>query len=446
MPALPRAAAAALLFALLAPARGATLAEVFAQAQEHSPTLRAAADALRAARARVPLARSGLLPHVDMRASVGDNTQSDAENPLLRNFHFPTDWSWISREATLTATTAIWHPGDSIAVERARRGVDLAALDLARTDQQLMVDVAAAYFDCLAADDLVDSLQREQRAVERQLDTARQSFAAGHGTSVDLRDAQARADLVGADLVDARNRVAIARSRLDELAAGATGPLAPLQPGLDAPRIDGDAASWASTARDASLAVRAARLRVDDARLGVKAADAQGLPTVDAYARVGHTSTTGGSALFPFSTRADVASIGVQLDVPIFTGFAVSSARDVQAAELRRAEDQLDAARLAAAHDARAAWLAAEADRERSRALESAVASTRAALQANDLGYRVGVKVELDVLDAMARVYDAERRADQARYAALVDGLRLRLAAGSLSDADLGAVDAQLAR
>ena len=421
-----------------------TLAEAFAQAQQNNPTLRSAQAAYRAALARVPLARSRLLPQLVAGADLSANAHDNSDTPLLQRFGMPTNWDYVSRDVSLTATQALYRPGDQIAINQAEAGARLAYLKIVQTNQDLAVQVASAYFDALSAQDSLRSLRSQQQAISQQALAARANFDAGNGTIVDVRDAQARADLTAAQVLAARNQVELARTRLQQLTVEPVGTLADLLPAVRLPAPSGDAPTWADRAARDNLGVLQAQLAVRIAHLQAKKADTGNRPTVDAYARLDHASTTGGSPLFPFSNRADVASIGVRVQWPLFTGYAVQSQVEEAAHELDRSQADLDAARLAAAQNARAAFLGVESGRAQVEALDAAIASGRSALQANQTGYRVGMRVNLDVLNAMSQLYETERLADAARYQVLVGTLRLKEADGSLSARDIESISALL--
>ena len=425
-------------------AAGQTLADVFAQAQRHNPTLRSAQAAYRAALSRVPLARSRLLPQIVAAAGLSDNAQDNSNNPLLQRFGMPTHWDYISRDVSLTATQALYRPGERISVTQAETGARIAYLQWLQANQELAVQVAAGYFDVLAAQDDVRSLQAQQKATVQQLAAARSNFAAGNGTIVDVRDAQARADLTAAQVLAAQNRVELARTRLQQLTGIPPGSLDDLAPGVHIPAPAGGVQTWADKAAQDNLAVRQALLAVDNARMQARKAATGTLPTVDAYARVDRASTGGGGPLFPFGNRADVATVGVQVQWSLFTGFGVQSQVEQSAHDLDRAEADLDAARLAAAQSARSAYLGVESGLAQVKALDAAIASSHSALDANETGYRVGMRVNIDVLNALSQLYETRRLADKARYDVLVGQLRLKLADGSLDARDVAALSALL--
>jgi outer membrane protein len=425
-------------------ARADTLLQVFALAQRHNPQLRGARAAYAAALQRVPLARSRLLPQIRASAGVGDALHDETGNPLLHMFGLGTHWNYLERELALDATQNLYSPGDEAAVGQARLGADLAYARLAQADQNLMVEVAQDYFGLLAARDSLRSLQRQQDATELQLRTARAQFAAGHGTILDVRDAQARQDLLQAQRIAADNQQQLAHDALQTLVGAPLGRVAPLLRDARLPPAQGRGADWARRAERDNLAVTQARLQMAIARLQVRRAESEALPTVQAYARLQRASTSGGGPQFPFGDRVDSASVGVRLQWPLFTGYAVQSEQGEDTALLDKAQDDLDAARSSAALQARsalAAWTAAQA---RAQALRSAILSSRSALQANRTGYGAGLRVSVDVLNATAQLYDTERQADQARYDSLLQALRLKQAAGRLDERDLAEVSALL--
>ena len=437
-------AALALVLGLACAARAETLIQVFAQAQQYSPALRSAQANYQAALSRVPLARSRQLPQLTAGASLSENAQDNSENPLLQRFGFPTNWNYIARDINITATQSLYRPADGINVSQAEIGARIAYTQLAYQNQNLMVQVAAAYFSVLSAQDSLRSLREQHKAIRQQLASARRNFAAGNGTIVDVRDAQARDDLTGAKVIAARNQVALADSALQQLTGRVPGRLAGLTADIRLPDPGGDLQHWAQAAQGRNLVVEQARLAVEVARLEAKKAATGHLPTVDAYARLDHASTSGGSNLFPFGNRADIASIGVQVQVPIFTGYGVQSHVQETAHLLDKAQADLDTARLAAAQDARAAYLGLESGRAQVKALQTAVRSSQSSLQANETGYKVGVRVNIDVLNALSQLFDMQRQADQARYDVLVSALRLKLAAGELDQQDLDTINALL--
>ncbi len=437
-----------LLLALLAESAGSahadTLLQVLAAAQRDNPTLRSARADCAAALQQIPLARSRLLPQLRASADLGENLHDETGNPLLRMFGMAPHWNFVQRDLALSATQQLYDPADGLAVQQARLAADAAYVRLAQAEQRLMLEVAQDYFALLGADDTLRTLRRQQAAIARQLAQARARFAAGSGTVLDLRDAQARADLLRAQRVAARGQRQVALDRLRSVAGTAVGAPAPLLADARLPQPPSDAAAWAQRARRDNLQVTQARLQLRIAHLQLQRARSNALPTVQAYARVDRLSTSGGGSQFPFGDRVDSASVGVRVQWPLFTGYALRSEQRGSAARLEQAQADVDAARDAAALQARSALADWEAAHARARALRAALRSSRSALQAERTGFAAGLRVNLDVLDALAQLYDTERQEQNARYDSLLDGLRLRLATGRLDTRDLAEVDALL--
>lgn len=421
-----------------------TLAQVFTLAQQHNPALRSAQANYQAALSGVPLARSKLLPQLVAGANLSANAQDNSDNPLLQKFGMPTQWNYTSRDVNLVATQALYQPADHLGVEQADVTARIAYLKFVQQDQDLMLQVAARYFDVLAAQDSLHSLEEQQKAVIQQVKSAQANFDAGNGTIVDVRDAQARVDLTAAQVLAAENQLELTRNSLQQLVGTTTKTLAPLpsSTALQAPL--GDMHAWSRKAEEHNLGVDEALLGVKLAQLSAKKADTGYRPTVAAYARLDHNATTGGSPLFPFSNRANVASVGVQMRWPLFTGYAVQSDVEQTAHLLEKSQSDLDSARLAAAQQARAAYLSVQSGLAQVKALDAAIASSRSSLQANETGFKVGMRVNIDVLNALSQLYETQRQADKARYDVLVNTLRLKNAAGELDRRDIDTLSALL--
>ena len=134
------------------------------------------------------------------------------------------------------------------------------------------------------------------------------------------------------------------------------------------------------------------------------------------------------------------------LNVPLFAGFAVQNRVKETLSLEDKARADLDNARRTVAQATRTAFFGVQSGLAQVSALQAAETSTQSALDANLLGYQVGVRVNIDVLNAQSQLYQTKRDLAQARYGVLMGLLRLRQAAGTLTDADVAAVDALLAR
>jgi outer membrane protein len=204
------------------------------------------------------------------------------------------------------------------------------------------------------------------------------------------------------------------------------------------PVAPADVELWVRNADALQPAVRRARLGLDVAQLESEKARAGHLPTVDITASLGPQYQSGNGATFPGG--ATNASVGVQLNLPLFAGFQVQNRLKETLVLEDRARFDLEAARRAVAQATRQAFYGTQSLEAQVLALEAAEASSKLALEATQLGYRVGVRVNLDVLNAQSQLFQTQRDLAAARYQVLMSGLRLRQASGQLSAADVAAL------
>jgi outer membrane protein len=314
-----------------------------------------------------------------------------------------------------------------------------------------LVRVSQAYFDVLTSEDSLASVQAQKSAVGEQLASAKRNFEVGTATITGVRDAQARFDLTNAQEIAAENDLRIKRLALD-LAVGMSNAkpkrLADNSKLIPPPteNVDG----WTSQAEVASPAVRQAKLALDVATLEVDKATAGHKPTVDAqisYSGVrnigGTSNTTTGSTIL--DNHVFSPSAAVVLNMPIFAGFSTMyRVRETVALE-DKARSDYENARRSTAQATRTAYFGLVAGLSQVKAYEAAEASTQSALDANKLGYSVGVNINIDVLNSQSQLYQTKRDLAKARYDVLVGNLKLRQAAGTLTPADLQPINDLLA-
>ena len=348
--------------------------------------------------------------------------------------------------ATVRARYPIINRANEAQIASARRSLEVARADLDTAEQDLMVRVAQAYFDVLASQDTLGTVRANKTAITEQLASAKRNFEVGTATITDTREAQARFDKAVADEIAAENDLRSKRIALDQL-VGRTGitpkPLA--VPVALPPVLPADAEAWVNTADAQHPSVRRARVALDLARIEIDRAKAAERYTLDAVGAVGATRTSG-STLSSFGGVTRSAQVGVEFNMPLYTG-GVTGARIQETVVLEeKARQDLEAARRGIAQGTRVAYFGVVSGQAQVKALEAAEASSKLALEATQLGYRVGVRVNLDVLNAQTQLYQNQRDLAKARYDVLVGGLRLRQASGQLQPSDIDAVNTLLAR
>jgi outer membrane protein len=347
--------------------------------------------------------------------------------------------------ATLSGKYPLFNKSTAPTIEQSRKAVQLTQVDLEVVEQDLIVRLSQAYFDVLAAQDALATTRASKAAITEQLASAKRNFEVGTATITDTREAQARFDLATAQEIAAENDLRTKRIALDQVVGrGNVSPKGLVKAAtLPAPQ-PADAEAWASQADGGHPSVRKARLGLDVARLETEKARAAESYTVDAVGSVGATRYGGSSASLPGITKS--ATVGVQLNWPLYTGGATQNRIKETLALEDKSRNDLDASRRAVTQATRQAFFGVQSGLAQVKALEAAESSSQLALEATQLGYKVGVRVNLDVLNAQTQLFQTRRDLAKARYDVILGGLKLRLASGQLKAGDVAAVNALLER
>ena len=345
--------------------------------------------------------------------------------------------------ATLSGKYPLINKSAAPTIEQSRKAVQVTQADLEAVEQDLIVRLSQAYFDVLAAQDALATTRASKAAITEQLASAKRNFEVGTATITDTREAQARFDLASAQEIAAENDLRTKRIALDQVVGRSN--VTPRGLGKSAPLpapLPADAEAWASQADSGHPSVRKARLGLDVARLETEKARAAESYTVDAVGSVGATRYSGSSASLPGITKS--ATVGVQLNWPLYTGGATQNRIKETLALEDKSRNDLDAARRAVTQATRQAFFGVQSGLAQVKALEAAESSSQLALEATQLGYKVGVRVNLDVLNAQTQLFQTRRDLAKARYDVILGGLKLRLASGQLKAADVASVNALL--
>ena len=433
--------------AALAPVQAQSLVELLNAARSYDAPWQSAKAQLDASVARADQARASLLPSAALSGSV-----SRAHNELSASTLPSRATSGMTTQSVgINASQPLYRPANRIALQQGLHGVDLARAQLDAATQDLLVRVSQGYFDVLAAQDTLTFVQAQKAAVSEQLAAAKRNFEVGTSTVTDSREAQARFDLVRAQEIAAENDLRVKNLALDQLVGkDATQPLplaTPLPP-LPLLALEPDnVAAWVQQAQDATTQplLRQAAIALAVAELETQKAQTGHLPTVDLQAGYNVQRSPNGTMTLPgVNSRVNNASIGVALNLPLFAGFAVQNRVKETLALQDKARADFDDLRRTLAQNTRAAFYGVQSGQGQVKALEAAELSSQSALEANQLGYQVGVRINIDVLNAQSQLYQTKRDLAQARYNLLLGKLKLRQAAGTLTEADVQAINALL--
>ena len=361
----------------------------------------------------------------------------------------------------LNGSQTLFNRINEVTIAQADKALQGSQADFSVAEQDLILRVAQAYFNVLAAQDTLATARGSLASISEQLASAKRNFEVGTATITDTREAQARFDLARANEIVAANDLLTKRIGLDQLVGRSNvmpRPMAVpfLLPLSVSPTDPTSVDAWVSRSDAEHPQVVNARLRLDQARLETTKARAGNLPTVAltaSYGR-GHSSTAGEfmpsgvHQALPYTNASGTtaASLGLRLDLPLFAGFAVQNRiRETLALE-DKFDNDLQAARRGVAQDTRTSFYAVNSGNARVVALEAAESSSKLALEATKLGYSVGVRVNLDVLNAEAQLFDTQAQLARARYDLVIAGLRLRQASGRVTADDVVVVNGLLVR
>jgi outer membrane protein len=422
-------------------AQAADLRSVYQDALAHDAQYAAAQAALQAGREKLPQGRAGLLPNIALSANSTWN-ETDITRQVAGASTVPINYNTNGWSLALTQPLFRWQ--NWVTYQQSELSVALAEAQFEAARMDLVLRSAQAYFDVLLAQHTLSTAQAQKVAIGEQLAAAKKNFEVGTATITDTHEAQARLDLTEAQEIVAVNALEVAKFTLQTLTGKSEEGLKPWrrQVTLSTPQ-PADMNAWVALAESDATSVRIAQASHEIAQREVGKQRAGHYPTLDLVASRGHNAL-GYSATTNSGLETESTAIGLQLSLPIFSGGAVSSKQREASALQNKAGADLDAAKRGAALSARQAWLGVSSGLQQVRAYEAALTSSNSALASNQLGYEVGTRINIDVLNAQSQLYDTTQKLARARFDSLMALLRLKQAVGKLGEDDIIALNAHL--
>jgi outer membrane protein len=431
-----------MLAAVALPAAAEDLLQVYRDAQRYDAVYGAARFTLEAGRERIPQARALLLPSLNLTANAGaQRIELESNNQLLSPdfVRRPTTSGY-----TFTLSQPVFRPQNLAQRDQADYQVRQSEATFAQASQDLAVRTSQAYFDVLAAQDTLALVGAQKAAISEQLAQAKRNFEVGTATITDTHEAQARHDLIIAQEIAAQNDLENKRRALQLVTGKEYAQLKPLRSEIRlSPPSPNDMQSWVDLAEKQSYPVLIQQAVADVAQLETKRASAGHLPTLDLVGTYG-TSRDTGSLNTGVGRDITTSQLALQLAVPLYQGGSISSREREAAANYLKSRQDLENARRTAAVTTRQTYLAVINGIAQVAALEQALTSSQSALDSNRLGYEVGVRINIDVLNAQQQLFSTRRDLAVARYNAILNQLRLKAASGSLREEDLEDVNRAL--
>jgi outer membrane protein len=416
-------------------AQAMTLLDAFNAAQAYDSQLASARGARDAAYEKSTQGFAGLLPTVSATANI------NRINTHLTTTGIDRTIDYTQEVYQLQLRQPIYNRNNFDVYEQSKLQVNAGEIQFEQARNDLALRVAQAYFDVLAAQDVISFLGAQKTAITEQLESAKRNFEVGTATITDTHEAQARFDLALAQEIAAQNDLEVKRNALAVITGQVPPELRSLRSGvkLSSPQPS-SLDQWVHSAETGNFSVIVQGLLVDIAKLEISRNRAGHLPTLDGVA----TQSQRKDLTFTSPTTNTTSAVGLQLTIPLFAGFSTTSKIREAISLENQARANLDTAKRAAMQNARAAYLGVQSGLSQIRALEAAEVSSNSALESNKLGYDVGVRINIDVLNAQQQLYSTRRDLAKARYDTLINGLRLKAAAGTLAEADLAELNALL--
>jgi len=419
-------------------AQAQNLVELFEAARSFDATFLSARSQYDANVFRAEQAKAGLLPEVGLGA---------AANWARRDIDNGPDNTSDSQSVSLSASQPLYRPANKITNDQALLSVDVAKATLVLAEQELIVRTTQAYFDVLAAADTLAFVRALKAAVGEQLAAAKRNFEVGTTTVTDSREAQAGFDLVVSQEIAAENDLRVKQLTLNQLVGQPNVTPKPLvAPVVLPPLLPADPQAWVALNDATHPTILQATRGLEIAQLETRKAEAGHKPTVDLVAQYQVARSPSTTTLAQNTVRSNNASIGVQFNMPLFAGYAIQNRVKETMSLEDKARTDLDAAKRGVDLATRSAFLGVLSGQGQVKALEAAEASSQSSLDANRLGYQVGVRINIDVLNAQSQLFQTKRDLAQARYNVLLGGLRLKQASGKLVPEDLLPINSLLAK
>ncbi|MEI7843290.1 MAG: TolC family outer membrane protein [Gallionellaceae bacterium] len=434
--------ALSVLVALAANSAQATdLIEVYQAAQGQDAAFAAARASRQAGQEKQSQGRSYLMPSVNLTAN---STFNDI------NVQFPTgsrDLRYNNSGYGVSLVQPLFRQQNWMAYSSAEIQVVISEAQYQAAQHDLILRVAQGYFDVLVAKDNVQLTEAQKQAISEQLEQAKRNFEVGTATITDTYEAQARYDLILAQEINAQSNLEVKKRALQQVTNASTGELRQLgqELKLETPQPL-DVEKWVEDAQLHNVQITIAEAAAQLADKEVSRSLGGHLPTIDLVANYAMNSANGGTFNGTGYGPADTTSkvVGVQLNMPLFQGGATQSKYREADANREKAKQDLENARRSVAVQTRQAYLGVASGIAQVKALQQALKSSESLLEASKLGQGVGVRTNLDVLNAQQQLFSTRRDLYQAEYNYLISRLRLKAAVGTLSDEDLKGVNQAL--
>jgi outer membrane protein len=370
-------------------------------------------------------------------------TQSDIEyNGGTNPFKTAGRTNYEGYNYGVDARQPIFRKQNLVQMDQTKTQVGQADKQLHLSKQDLIVRTTQSYFEVLIAQDKIDLMGAQKAAILSQLEQAKANFEVGTATITDVNEAQARYDLIIAQEIAAVNDLQVAQRKVQAITGEMPQKLATVRADIKPNALDQSMDKWLEVAEQNNLNIQIQQDALKFSEQEIDRSKAGHLPTLDAVAS--YTDTYANGSASGFGSDLKNGTLGLQLQIPLYQGGATSSKVRQAVLNKQKAQNDVEIARRQAALDTQSAYLNLSTTIAQVKALEQALISSQSQVDSTKLGYEVGVRTSVDVLNAEQQLFSAKRDLLQVRYNYLVNIVRLKAVSGVLAEADLVDINQQL--
>ena len=423
------------------PIKAENLADVYELALKNDPLLKAAEATYRAGKENRVQGIAGLLPTLSVGGSTNWN-EYRVEEQLIDQYN--------SNSYLASLNQPIFRLDKWFQFERGTALSEAASAEFAYQQQETMIRVASAYFNVLNSIDSLNAARAEEKAIGRQKDLAKKRFDVGLAAITEVQETQAAYDLTVVSRIAREAQLDSAQESLTSIVGRDIKLLSPLIDDFEISLPDPlDRESWVSLGLENNFQLKAAKLQRDAAQASARSTASNHLPQVDLVGRVSKSTSKqgkfGGFIQNPlFGVEQDTRQYSIQFNLPLYAGGAISSARRQAYANYDRSKEQAIFAERSTVRDVRSNHFGVQTQVANVTARKQALASAESALEATQIGYEVGTRNTVDLLDAQKRLFQAQRDYASSRYEYIISMLTLKASVGSLSPDDLMNISSQM--
>ena len=417
------------------------LSDIYELALKNDPLLRAAEATYRAGKENKAQGIAGLLPTLSIGGSTNWN-EYRIEEQLQDQYNSNSYYGNINQP--------IFRLDKWFQFERGTALSESAEAEFAYQQQETMIRVASAYFNVLNSFDNLNAAEAEEKAIQRQRDLAKKRFDVGLAAITEVQETQAAYDLTIVSRIARQAQLDSAQETLTSIIGRDITLLSPLADDFEISLPDPlDRESWVSLGLKNNYQLKSAKLQRDAAQASARASASNHLPQIDLVGRISQSTSKqgkfGGFIQNPlFGIEQDTRQYSIQFNLPLYAGGAISSARRQAYANYDRSKEQAIYTERSTIRDVRSNHFGVQTQVANVTARKQALASAESALKATEVGYEVGTRNTVDLLDAQKRLFQAQRDYASSRYEYIISMLRLKASVGSLNPNDLINISSQM--